>query len=152
MSNICTNLLIMTHQDFSKIQGLFSAPLAHYEQPFLDFNKILPLGEGNSLLATWGSSSNSYRNEVLRCGEYTHVEFLTGNNSPLQALAAMAQAHHISFDVYAIEGGCCYAVAGRMDFEDDGEFCNEVATGKQYMQRACEVIFATSLEQFLAVE
>lgn len=151
MGNICSTMLIMSKDDFQQIQGLFSEGEQSFERDFLDLRKITPLQQ-HSPLATWGSSSNTYRNEIWPVDDMIHLEFRTGNNSPLQALEDMARRFKISFKVYAIEGGCQYGVVGEMGFDDEGEFCREIEFGEVGMLEACNAIFGIPLEEYLTID
>lgn len=157
MANQCNNLIIMSNTEFTKIQHLFSESEVSYDpRPFLDLDKIIPLPKDAALptlLGNWGCTSNTFCTHIEVNGEETWLNFLTKWNCPIPALEKMVVSCSIqSMRVYALEGGCLYGVAGEIGLDDDGLLDVQLDIGEFAMDEACEVMFDTTLEEYMNPE
>lgn len=159
MSNICFNLVSLKTKDFLKITELLSKDdSVKYAQPYLDFNKILPVADGQNRTELWGTNSLPVDTHI-HTGEtpdsLTMIYFDTSSTPPIKAIEAIVRSHRIEMFVVGYEPSMGNADLVSFYFKDG--FTPESSnmddfltiTHSKDLDQACIEIFGYSHQEYL---
>lgn len=160
MANICTNQLCISNDAFKKITHLFTQPEAAYENPYLDFERISPIPNGGSAIASWGVKCRPYNTTISTSDMKegcTLIEFQTHWQAPHQAIEALVSQFKIEARMYSFEPGNKYTCISTYTFDDGfdpevDDVCEflSIEYDKDDIDDTCLNIFGMTFEEYCA--